>query len=383
MPIPLYLRSGYESRYALLGQMSDEIAAAFRSAGHPVNPDEPAGTEAGLYLWLNFPQSIEAIPRAIRAPDAPVGLLHFFVDHPYALDEALMDEFVALPNYRLLLPCSDGAHLLGLRWPTLRHKIMLHGVPASAVCAPDACESGGAVRETDLVITGSIDDEVTLFEKRSALPQRLQAPADEMVAMMFEQPWMPFEQAYDVVFGARGVATGAWQLASAVWRYVIAAVNRRRRISIVTAVQGIETDVWGAPSWEPHCAGSVRYRGSFEYSDSPRILAGAKVALAWGPTQFSHAFSERALLAMAAGCATVVDDRLLVRSRLGDGVERFDARDPASANRAVRALLDNGVQRAALADRGRAIVERAHLWSHRVPHFVAAAEEAIRMPVAC
>ena len=381
--MPLYLRSRYESRYALLGQMSDEIADAFRSAGHPVSSDEPVGTEAGLYIWLNFLQSIEALPRALRSPDARVGLVHFFVDHPYALDEALMDELVALPNYRLLLPCSDGAHLLGLRWPALKHKIMLHGVPSSAVCSPDACESGGATRETDLIITGSIDNEVALFEKRSVLPQRLQGPADEMVEMMFEQPWMPFEQAYDVVFGARGVATGEWRLASAVWRFVIAAVNRCRRISIVTAMQGIETEVWGAPSWEPHCTGSVRYRGSFEYSDSPRILAGAKVALAWGPTQFTHAFSERALLAMAAGCATVVDDRLLVRSRLGDGVERFDAADPVSANRAVRVLLDDHDRRAGLAGRGRAIVERAHLWSHRVPHFVAAAEEAIRTPVAC
>lgn len=278
-----------------------------------------------------------------------------------------------------------------LRWrasaraelPKLQHKILLHGVPGSSVCARDECESAGGERETDLVITGSIDDQESLIKKRAMLPQQLQAPADEMAAMMFAQPWMPFEQALDVVLGARGVAAGDWPLAAAVWRYVTAALNRRRRISIVTAMQGIETDVWGAPSWEPHCTGSIRYRGSFDYSDSGQILKTAKVALAWGPTQFSHAFSERALLAMAAGCATVVDDRLLVRPRLGNGVECFDAAQPAQAHSIVRALLDEPKKRHALADRGREIVSRNHLWANRVPMFIAAAAEAAATPALC
>ena len=363
--------------------MSDEIAEAFRANGHAVNPDELIGGEPGIYLWLNFPPSIEAIPAAARVPGSPVGLAHFFVDHPYALDEGLMDELCELPNYRLLLPCSDGAHLLGLRWPKLQYKILLHGVPGSSVCAREECESAGGVRETDLVFTGSIDDKDSLAKKRAMLPQQLRAPADEMVTMMFAQPWMPFEQAIDVVLGARGVATGDWPLAAAVWRYVTAALNRQRRISIVSAMQGIETDVWGAPSWQPHCTGSIRYRGSFDYSDSGMILKSAKVALAWGPTQFSHAFSERALLAMAAGCATVVDDRLLVRSRLGNGVERFDAAQPAEANTIVRTLLDDPKKRLALADRGREIVMKSHLWANRVPLFIAAAQEAMETPALC
>lgn len=364
--------SGYASRYSLLGAMGDELAAAFRSRGCPVNPDEPIGTRPGLFVWLNSPPSIEAIPAAARAPGSRIGLVQFFVDHPFALDAGMVDQLAELPNFRLLMPCADGSHLLRLRWPNLRHGSMLHAVPRESLCS-----SLDEDRPTPVVVTGSIHDEAQLSAMRAGLPEALHAPCAEMIALMTAHPWMPFEQALDVALGSRGVVTGKWPLAAGIWRYVVAATNRARRLSILRGLQGIPTDVWGLESWAPHCTGTIRYRGGFDYAKSGEILRSARVCLAWGPTQFTHSFSERALLAMAAGCATVCDDRLLVRSTLGDAVACFDAADPRAAHDRVRGLLDDPSACQQLARRGRALVERAHLWEHRLDQFSAVGSEAI------
>jgi hypothetical protein len=364
MTYPVYLTDAYASRYSLLGAMAHELGEAFAAAGHPVNPDTPPGDEPGVFIWFNFPASIDLIPPRLREAGSPVRLVQVVVDHPYAIDEALTDQLAALPNHRMLLPCIDGAHLLRLRWPTLGHGHMLHAVPGSSVCA-----RVDTPRDTGVIVAGSIHTPEELETLRACLPAALHGACAEMIELLARHPWMPFEQSMDLSLGVRSISTDRWALVAAIWRFVTASVNRRRRTELVHALRGLPVEVWGLDAWRPFCTGTIRYRGAFEYADSGRTLAGAKVSLAWGPTQFTHSFSERVLLSMAAGCATVADDRMLARARLGPGAALYDASRPQDAADLIRDLLHDEPRRLDLARTGRDIVERQHLWEHRLGAF--------------
>jgi hypothetical protein len=89
------------------------------------------------------------------------------------------------------------------------------------------------------------------------------------------------------------------------------------------------------------------------------------VGLAWGPTQFVHSYSERIMLAMAAGCAAVSDDRLLVRRDFPGLCGLYDAGRPESAREACERLLADPAGSIAMAARGRAWVGERCLWRHR------------------
>lgn len=166
------------------------------------------------------------------------------------------------------------------------------------------------------------------------------------------------------------------------FRVVIPAVNRRRRIALVKAMQGISTAVFGGEAWREVCTGTIRYAGQVPYADVAERLTTARVCLAWGPTQFTHSFSERVLLSMAAGCATVADDRLFLRrhfvDRRSDGacLRLFDAAAPASARAAVEQVLNDREASLAMAVRGRRAIKAAHLWRHRVDTLLAQTDHA-------
>lgn len=372
MAFPVYMRASYESRYALLGAMADELSAAFAAKGCPINPDEPIGTRPGAYLWFNFPNAIEAIPPEARDPKSGVALIQIFVDHPYAMHETLTDALVSLPHYRLLMPCVDGQHLMRARWPGLRVHYMAHAIGPESIC-----ERVDDDRPAGIVVAGSIHAEHELVEAESQLPAEFRRPCREMAALMTVHPWMPYEQAADLAMGARSMETLPWKIAAGLWRITAARVNRQRRTALVSALQGLPVEVWGLDPWREFCTGTIEYKGEFAYADSGAVLARGKACLAWGPTQFQHSYSERQLLSMAAGCATVSDDRLLVRGQLATGLEVFDASRPTDAAELFRDLLSDEPRRLDLATRGRALVEGAHLWSHRVERIASIASDAI------
>lgn len=372
MAFPVYLGDGYASRYSLLGAMARELGAAFAAKGCAVNPGEAAGSRPGIFAWFNAPPSIDAIPEAARDPANGVALVQIFVDHPYAVDDAIIDALAALPQYRLLMPCVDSVHLLRARWPGLPVAYLAHAVGPGSLC-----ETVENERDAGIVVAGSIHSEAELARMEAALPDSLRRPALEMVELMVAHPSMPIEQAMDLSMGVRSTAAASWGVAAAMWRLVAARVNRRRRIGLVTALQGLPVEVWGLDPWREVCTGTIAYRGAFEYEDTGRVFGAAKACLAWGPTQFQHSYSERQLLSMAAGCATVSDDRLLVRGQLSEGLEIFDASRPSDAADLFGDLLRDEGRRLDLARRGRALVERSHLWSHRVERIASIASAAI------
>lgn len=373
----------YASRYSLLSAMAGELADAFAARGYRVADTIPDGSAPGFFMFFNMPTTIDALPQAVRRPGSPIAAIQILVDHPLALDAGVMEATSRLNNFRLALPAIDGLHLLRLRWPTLRHAHVPHGIPRAALCHPDRAEPAAiAERSADVVVAGSIHSADEIDTLRAGLPAPARAWADEITALMSVEPLMPFEQAMDAVMGSRGVITGNWATMAGMWRVVSAALNRERRLTLVSSLQGLDVAVLGSHAWREACTGTIAYRGEAGYADIPSALAQGRVCLAWGPTQFQHTFSERLLLSMAAGCASVADDRYLIGRHFAfDGpeqsVEVFDPRRPDACRAAIESLLADRDRLAAIASNGRAAVERAHLWEHRVPALAELAAETI------
>jgi hypothetical protein len=390
MAFPVFIPMTYESRFSLLGSMARELAEAFARRGCLVNPAQDPGDAPSLVVYFNFLPDIADLHPSIRRPGSRAALVQFMVDHPLALHEHQMDATSRMPNFRLLMPCIDGTHTLRLRWPGLIHGHCLHGVAPGALIDAAAIEDSHArrsdARPMDVVVTGSIHTEAELAALRERIPAPIRSLADDTADLLVADPWMPFEQALELTLGAANIPTGQWALASLVWRFVTAAVNRRRRIDVVRSLAGLDVHVFGGDAWANQCTGTIIHHGAVDYAAMPGILARAKVALAWGPTQFVHSFSERLLLALAAGAATIADDRILVRRHFG--VREAGAPAPACATvvrgndaGAVRApaeeLLADPELRIACAALGREAVAQRHLWDHRVEAIAAIGSAAI------
>jgi len=383
MTIPVWIPRKYDSRFSLLGAMADELAIAFDAKGYEVIDGMPDGSRVGIYIFFNMPPSLDAIPPAARRMNSRVAVIQILVDHPLALDAGIMDQTSKLPNFRLALPSLDGLHLLRLRWPQLRHGHMPHGIPREALATQEQCSPAVfALRDHDIVAAGSIHDEQGVREIKWSLPAQTHPWIDEIVGLMCDEPTMPYEQALDCVCGSKSVITGNWPMAVGIWRACMADFNRKRRISIVESLQGLDVAVFGGEAWKEICTGSLKYMGPTNYCDIPAALATGRVCLAWGPSQFPQTFSERLLLSMASGCASVAEDRYLVRQHFmttGDEshLVSFDPRQPGAARVAVEDLLANPDRLELIAKNGRAEVEAHHLWEHRVDKLSSLASEAL------
>ncbi|MBL4591242.1 MAG: glycosyltransferase family 1 protein, partial [Phycisphaerales bacterium] len=80
------------------------------------------------------------------------------------------------------------------------------------------------------------------------------------------------------------------------------------------------------------------------------------------------------MLAMAAGCASISDDRLIVRRDfIGEQncVGLYDSARPATARGCVDKVLANPDAAIEMSKRGRRIVEERHLWEHRLETILA------------
>ena len=122
-----------------------------------------------------------------------------------------------------------------------------------------------------------------------------------------------------------------------------------------------------------------------DYEDCADAFGRGRVALAWGPTQFVHAYSERIMQAMAAGACVVADDRLLVRRDFNlpeQTATLFDLSDQHAARAAIDAALADPDASLAQAIRGRELVERKCLWEHRLEGLFSFAHTQVTRQVA-
>ncbi len=395
MPPSIHIVTRYASSYNLLSAMAAELVEAASSAGFSLGGDTPPET----VLWMNHLSDLAAVmnaarpalPRAAGQPAGPApALVQFFVDHPLALQVDQMDRLAQAPTFRLVLPCLDGAHLLRMRWPRLRHAHCLHAISPAALCDAGDIEPthtgppGSTTRDIDVVVTGSIHSHDQILRLYSTLPPWLQPSVRAMVDHLFAQPAATFENAAELVLGPCGVDAGDWRVLAASWRVCIADLNRRRRLAMLRALSGLSVAVYGSDAWREECTGTLSYRGAVEYAELPALLRRAKACLAWGPTQFTTCFSERLLLALAAGCAVVTEDRAMTRRHFAapgaePSLRLFDPSRPGLAAEELSALLADPARRVELAQRGRREVERTHLWSHRLKTLIAATVEPLSL----
>ena len=369
----IWIPDQYTSQFGLLGAMARELRDAFVAVGHDariVSIEDMPNIESGVLLFMNTPTTIDMLPKALFEPGGRVRAVQYMVDHLFALPDGILDAWVeraGLGNYRLCMPCADDAHLLRARFPGLVHRWVPHGVPREALCAAEAIDAGEhAGREFDVVVTGSVRTQESIDQQLGALPVQLAGMAREMVYLMMAEPHLGYVAAADLVMGTAGVVTGDWKSLKLLWALVIAMVNRERRLSTGRALQGLWVGVFGSSAWESECVETIEYAGEIEYARNAEAFGRGRVALAWGPSQFVHSYSERIMQAMASGACVVADDRLLVRRDFKDCCTLFDWSKPEFARRAVDRALGDAAGSVEMARRGRALVEARCLWEHRV-----------------
>lgn len=371
----VWIHARYESAYGLLGTMARELCEGLVEAGHDarmINLAVDPHPEGGVFVFFNAPVTLDAFPRALWEPGSGLRAAQVFVDHPFAMPHAAIDDWArrgadGLGNLRVCLPCADDVHLLRMRWPGLVHAWMGHGIPASVLCGSEAISrQAWDAREFDVVVTGSIMGEQGIREAFARMTPEIQAMVREIVAVMVADAGVGYLQAMDLVMGSRSVITGEWATAQAFWRVCVAMTNRIRRMRAVQSLQGLKVGVFGSEAWREVCTGSIEYAGRADYADVHTAFGRGRVGLAWGPTQFVHSYSERIMLAMAAGCAAVSDDRLLVRRDFSGLCGLYDAGRPETARAACEALLADPDGSISMAARARAWVGERCLWRHRV-----------------
>jgi hypothetical protein len=318
------------------------------------------------------------------------SIVQWCVDHPLTIDGTWLDRMSSDAGFRLLTVSADDTHLLSLRFPNLRHATIWHGVAPEAFCDPAAIEpSHQKGRDIDVLVAGSIASHEELAKLKARVPGVLHGFCDSIVHIRAESPAMAFGQALDVCLPSGVRASDEWALMAAIFAYTTAAVGRIRRVAAVRALQGQNVLLVGTEAWTEFASGTIKYGGSIEYAMLPQLLGRSKVSLAVSPTQFATGFSERLLLSMAAGCATVAEERLAIANEFctdePQSLVQYPANRPELARIAVEKLLRDATERGRMGLAAHQIVAERHTWDHRVGPLLTAAgmlEQSVRQSVA-
>jgi hypothetical protein len=384
-----YIVTESESRYSLLGAMGQQFGLAMARCGLEVNPDAggpAAWSKEGraAYIFFNHLASVEEAYGWAGAPermgegagggDGGRAVVQWCVDHPLTIAPEWLDRMSADPGFRLLTVTSDDAHLLALRFPRLKHATVWHGVDESALCDPTAIENTRD-RDIDVIIAGSIASDAELARLLAQVPGVLRSVCDEVVALRLAHPTMSFGQAVDLALPSGARANDHWLLMKTIFAYTTAVVGRARRVAAAQAMQGLNVMLVGTEAWREFATGTLKYAGRVGYQDLPGWLMRSKVCLAVSPPQFVAGFSERVLLSMAAGCATVAEERVMLKKEFGTSgaIKMYTPDRPALARAMAETLLGDAKARTMMGAAGREIVVQGHLWGHRVEMVMAAA----------
>jgi hypothetical protein len=383
-----YIVTESASRYSLLGAFGMQFGSAMQRCGLEVNPDA-GGPEAwgkpgrAAFVFFNHLNSVEETYGWAGGPEKDRAVVQWCVDHPLTIEADWLDRMSRDPGFRLLTVTSDDAHLLSLRFPQLRHATVWHGVDESALCAAEGIEqSHAAERDIDVIIAGSIASSAEIAQLKARIPAVLHGACDEIAALRVEHPGMSFGQAMDVAMPSGVRASDHWTMMRMVFAYVTAVVGRTRRVAAAQAMQGLNTVLIGTEAWKEFATGTLKFGGMVGYGELPGWLMRSKVCLAVSPPQFVTGFSERVLLSMAAGCATVAEGRVAIEREFGasGGVQMYAPDRAELARVMVGKLLDDAAGRTRMGIAGRGVIAAGHLWGHRVAAVMAAAGMVEREP---
>jgi hypothetical protein len=401
------------SQFALIDRFYAELEQAMLQAGMTVNDLPPPGHDATVVFFNNVSvEGLGDIRDRVRGSGDDAGrrvtpIVQWMIDHPLAFESTAISRWAALPAFRVAVTCDDDTQLLRLRWPHLRVLRIHHAVWPGALVHPQtlaathegrAVESGtgpaAPARDIDVLFAGSIATQEQLDKLRSNVPAQLHPVADEIAQLRFEQPHVTVTQALDLCLPAGLHASDHWELIGRLQMLSVAKVNIQRRLALLDSLQGLRVTVLGGGNWAPHCTGTVTYGGEVRFEDMHHWVKRAKVCLAVNPPQFASGFSERLLLSLAGGAATITDDRPAVRTEFcsplpgrsrfsattSPSLRLFHAANPLEARGYCEELLRDVGARATMADAGVRAVAKAHLWGHRLPAILGAASSAVRWP---
>ncbi len=385
----LYIPERYESRFSLIEAFCNELREAAPEVGIAANPPTIQGLRQRLpsaFVFFNFAPTAQMLYDWIgdtrHLQGVPLALVQWLIDHPLNLDQKFAADLLSQPGYRLVTVANDDTHLLRLRWPNLQHFTVYHGVPRSALTDIDAIEPsqtnhGEHARDIDVLFSGSIASDADLANLRAQVPGALHKYCEDIVQLKLANPTLSFGQAFELVMPSPLICPDHWGMLAVVFRYTTAAINRARRTTMLQTMKGMRVTLLGTSSWndgveQARAAGvHVTFIQDVPYRDLPQYFARAKVCVAINPTQFAQAFSERLLLSLAGGCGTITDRRLSVTQHFANNdaphcVELCDLEHAQSVADAAAKLLRDSHHRTSLGLAGRDIVEREHLWSHRL-----------------
>ncbi len=386
--------SNYTTQYDLINAFIGDVGRAAQSVGLPVNvaPAETGAMDESLRpgaLYFNYSPDFPAKAREAAAGRcAAPAVLQWLIDHPLTLGAEAWRAVEKLPGYRLLTVSDDDAQLIALHFPGIRQVRCWHGVDPSALCERTQIESShkaggaGGSRDIDVLVTGTVLTDEQLAERRREVPAALHRVCDEIVALRLAHPWMAFTQAWDLCAPLGLHSRTHWDVLRIVFLSTTAAVNTQRRLALIKGLDGLNVTVIGRGPWVSAGTRGLKVVPEVKYGDLPAWFARARVSLAVNPTQFVHGFSERLLLSLAGGCASVTDDRLWVRREFGAAssggacVETFAAEQPAACRQVVEGLLADRSRCAALGAAGRHAAAERHLWHHRVQTIAQVASNA-------
>lgn len=381
----IWIHNLYQSQFDLLGAMSEELCEAFNAKGYTAKLRNLAPNNMpteGTMFFMNTDDALSGMPPELLKQGSAMRAIQYYVDHPFGLSDGSIDKWNQinqLENYRLALPCIDDAHLLRYRFPNLVHGWVPHGIPRSALCDPESLTlENHSNREFDVVVTSSVRSQEQINEAIAAIKDPTIVQMINAISnMMIRDPHLGYVAACDIVLGSHGIVTGKWLTQKHFWNLVIAIVNRFRRIETVKALQGLKVGVFGTDQWAEHCTGTIHYAGQATYAECAGAFERGRVALAWGPTQFVHSYSERIMQAMAGGACVVADDRMMVRHDFNGSMSATSESptaklfDWSGTNlSSVRELIDYQLahpeESLEMAKRGRLHAEETCLWEHRV-----------------
>lgn len=374
--------TNYTTQYDLINSFITDVGRAAQSVGLPVNVAPQAGASGRdevlrpAALFFNYSPDFPEKARAEAAGKcAAPAVLHWLIDHPLTVSGEVWRSVEKLPGYRLLTVSDDDSQLIALRFPGIRQARCWHGVDPSALCDAGGIEASyaaGGGRDIDVLITGTVLSPEQLTEKRNGVPGQLRRTCEEIIALRLAHPWMAFTQAWDLCAPVGLHSPTHWELLCAVFLYTTASVNTARRMALVKGLDGLNVTVIGRGPWATAGTKGLTVVPEVKYGELPAWFSRARVSLAVNPTQFVHGFSERLLLSLAGGAASVTDDRLWVRREFGAEaaggkcVETFAVERPEVCRAVVEGVLRDRSRCAEMGVAGRAAVAERHLWRHRL-----------------
>ncbi len=367
-----------------------QFGSAMSRCGLEVNPDAGGAESWGkhgraAYVFFNHLNSVEETYRWAGGLDrgGERAVVQWCVDHPLTIEGEWLERMSRDPGFRLLTVTSDDAHLLSLRFPNLKHATVWHGVDESALCGDQTIESSHATdRDIDVIIAGSIPTFAEIERMKARIPTALHRACEDVAALRLEHQGMSFGEAMDVAMPSGLRASDHWTMMRVVFAYVTAVVGRARRVAAAQAMQGLNTVLVGTDAWREFATGTLKYGGQIGYGELPGWLMRSRVCLAVSPPQFVTGFSERVLLSMAAGCATVAEERVSIGRTFGESgaVQMYSPNRPELARVMVGKLLNDADARTRMGTAGRQTIAAGHLWGHRVAEVMTAAGIAEQEP---